>query len=115
MRAKQWIVIGGEVPRRGLLGDRAIEHSADRETVKIRQRDAKANDAAGEDIHCYHYPVAFEQNRFAPKEVDAPQAVLSVPDDGEPRGTTTARYLCLLKTPNACDSRALEDLEGFFR
>jgi hypothetical protein len=28
--------------------------------------------------------VAFQQNRFATKEVDTPQAVLCVPDDGEP-------------------------------
>src|SRR5580692_2830055 len=83
MKAKQWIVIGREVSRRGLLGDRAIEHTANSETVKIRRRDAKADDAAGEDVHYYHDPVAFEQNRFAAKEVDAPQAVLGVPDDGE--------------------------------
>jgi hypothetical protein len=92
MKAKQWIVIRGEVPWRGLLRDRAIEHPEDGGTVEIRRRDAKADDAAGEDVHHDHNPVAFEQNRFAPKEVDAPQAVLSVRDDGEPRGTLTAWY-----------------------
>jgi hypothetical protein len=31
-----------------------------------------------------------EQDRFATKEVDAPQDVLSVPDDGKPRRTIIA-------------------------
>ena len=52
--------------------NRAIEHSADDRTVEIRRCDAKADDAAGEDVHHDHDPVAFEQNRFAPKELDAP-------------------------------------------
>ena len=82
MKAKQWIVIGGEVLRRRLLCVRAIEPAADDGTVEIRHRHAKADDAAGEDVHHDHDPVAFEQNRFALKEVDAPQAVLSVPADG---------------------------------
>jgi hypothetical protein len=54
--------------------------------------DAKADDAAGKDVHQDHDPVTFEQHRFATKEVDAPQAVLSVSDDGEPRRTIIAWY-----------------------
>lgn len=70
------------MPRR-LLRDRAIEHPADNRTVETRRGDAKTDDA-GEDVHHDHDPVALEQNRFAPKEGDAPQVALRVPDDGEP-------------------------------
>ncbi|MGO9602685.1 MAG: hypothetical protein ACLQAT_04655 [Candidatus Binataceae bacterium] len=49
-----------------LLCDGPIEHPADAlRAFGIRHRDAKADDAAGEDVHYDHDPVAFEQNRFA--------------------------------------------------
>jgi hypothetical protein len=60
MKAKQWIVICGEVLRRCLLRDRAIEHPADGGTVEIRRRHAKADDAAGEDVDHDHNPVCGE-------------------------------------------------------
>jgi hypothetical protein len=40
-------------------------------------------------VHHHHDPEALEQNRFAAKEVDAPQAVLGVPEHSEPRRPTT--------------------------
>jgi hypothetical protein len=86
-----------------LLRDRAIEDTAGQGTVEIRHGDAKADDAAGEDVHHDHDPVAFEQNRFAPKEVDAPQAVLSVPDDGEPGRTITAWHRSVVPDKYASD------------
>jgi hypothetical protein len=82
MKAKQRIMIRGEVARQCLLCDRSIEHPADRGTVEVRRGNTKADDAAAEDVHHDHDPKALEQNRFAAKEVDAPQAVLGVPDDG---------------------------------
>jgi hypothetical protein len=103
MKAKQWIVIRTEVPWRSRLRDRAIERPADGGTVEIRRRNAKADDAAGEDVHHDHNPVVFEQNRFAPKEVDAPQAVLSVPDDGEPGRTITAWHWPVVPDKDASD------------
>lgn len=78
MIAKQWIVIRGEVLLQHLLCDHAIEHLVDDRTVEIRRGGAKANDAAGEDVHHYHDPEHFGQNRFAAKEVDACGSVLRV-------------------------------------
>jgi hypothetical protein len=62
----------------GLLRDRPIEHPE--MTVPSRFATATpANDAAGENVHHDHDPVAFEQNRFAPKEVDAHKLSLACP------------------------------------
>jgi hypothetical protein len=63
---------------------------------------------------CFHHdPVAFEQNRFASKEVDAQQAVLSVPDDGEPRRTITAWYRSIVLKEYASDDIFIDlDSEG---
>jgi hypothetical protein len=72
-----------------MLRDRAIEHAANGRTAEIRRCDAEADDAAGEDIHRDKDPVSLEQDRFATKAVDAPEAVLSLPDDGKQRRTIT--------------------------
>jgi hypothetical protein len=72
LKAKQRIVIGGKVFRQGLLGDHAIEHPADDGTIEIRRGDPKADNTPGEYVHHDHDPVAFDQNRFATKKVDAP-------------------------------------------
>ena len=57
----------------------------------------------GEDVHNDHDPVALQQNRFATKEVDAPQAVLCVPDDGEPGRPITAWYRSVTLEEDAPD------------
>ena len=89
---RRWVEI-----RRSLLRDCPIEHSADDRAVEIRRGNAKADDAAREYVHHDHDPEAPEQNRFAAKQVDAPQAVRGVPDHGEPRRviTTWQRSLVL--------------------
>jgi len=71
----------------------------------------KADDAAGEDVHHDQNPITFEQNRFAPKEVDAAQAVLGVPDDGEPRRTITAWHRSVVPVEYASDD-ILIDLDS---
>jgi len=103
LKAKQRIVIGGNVFRQGLPGDQVIEHLADGGTIEIRRRDPKADNTPGEKVHYDHDPVAFEQNRFAPKEVDAPQAVLCVPDEAEPGRPITAWYRSVVPDEDAPD------------
>jgi len=46
--------------------------------------DAKADDAPSELIHNDQYPVALQQNGFAPKQVNTPKTVLGVPEEGQP-------------------------------
>lgn len=114
IKAKQWIVICGEALRRWLLRDRAIEHPADDWTVEIRRGDTRADDAGDEDIHHDHDPVTIEQNRFARKEVDAPQTVLSVPKDGEPGRTITTWHRSVVPDKYASDSIFVDlDSESF--
>jgi hypothetical protein len=45
----------------------------------------KANDAPRELVHDHEHPVGVEQNGFATKKINAPEAVLRVSDEGQPR------------------------------
>src|SRR6202521_4998285 len=67
--------IAGEVRQR-LTCSGAIEHPAHGHTIDISRRDTEANDAAREDVHHDHDPVALQQDRFAAEQVYAPQAIL---------------------------------------
>ncbi len=67
----------------------SAEHPADERAVEISRGNAKADVAAREYVHHDHDPEAPEQNRFAAKQVDAPQVVSGVPDHGEPRKALT--------------------------
>ena len=44
----------------------------------------KANDSAAELIHDHHHPMSPENQRLAAKQIEAPQAVLRMPEEGQP-------------------------------
>src|SRR5664279_4804718 len=60
--------------------------------LNIRQTDtpqrsalnAKADDPTCEHVHHHHDPVAAQEYRFAAEQIDAPQAVLHMPDKAQP-------------------------------
>src|SRR5450631_652988 len=64
-----------------------VKHSTDRHAVDVSRSHAEADDPACQEIHDGHDPVAIEHDGFASKEIDAPQAVLHVSDEREPRWT----------------------------
>ena len=46
---------------------------------------AKANDAPRELAHDHEHPVGLEQNGLAPKQINAPETVFDMSDEGKPR------------------------------
>jgi hypothetical protein len=44
----------------------------------------KADDPPGELVHDNRDPVGFEENGFAPEEINTPETILHVADEGEP-------------------------------
>src|SRR5258707_15765826 len=85
--------------------------------VEISRGNAKADDPAREYVHHDHDPEAPEQNRFAAKQVDAPQAVLSLPNDAEPRRTVSPGYRSVVLDEYASDDILIDlDTEraGYF-
>ena len=82
-------MIGADVFRWWLAGNGMIEHPAYRDAINWSGFDAKADESSRKDVHNQHYPVTAQEDRFAAEEIDAPEAVLDVPDEGEPGRTTS--------------------------
>ena len=76
MEAKERVVVGTQVARKGFPGDDLIEHPTNRHATEISTLNAKANDPACEHVHHHHDPVAAQEHRFAAEQINAPQAVL---------------------------------------
>src|SRR5213080_2501136 len=60
------------------------EHPTKRHATEVSALNAKADDPACEHVHHHHDPVAAQQYRFAAEQIDAPQAVLHMPDKAQP-------------------------------
>lgn len=86
VEAKERVMVGADVFRWGPASNCVIEHPTYRDAVDICTLDAKTDDAAGEHVHDYQHPVTAQEDGFAAEQVDAPQAVLDVPDECQPRG-----------------------------
>ena len=77
-------MVGTEVFRYTAGGDGCVEHPTEIHTVHIAGMDTESDDTARKLIHDYKNPVALQQNGFTPKQVDAPEAVPGVPEEGQP-------------------------------
>lgn len=88
MNAKEWVVIGTEVFWSGLTSNSLIEHPTNGHVVDVLSGDAKADDSAGEDVHDHEHPVAAKQDRFAAKQIHAPETVLGLGDQRQPGWAT---------------------------
>lgn len=75
-------MIGAEVPRISLSNQNLVEQSTQRRAIDVACVNRETDNSAGELIHDDHYPVTAEQNRLATEQVDAPQAVFRVPEEG---------------------------------
>jgi hypothetical protein len=73
-----------QVPRKRLSGDDLVEHPTNRHATGISALNAKADNPACEHVHHHHNRVAAQKYRFAAKQIDAPQAVLHMPDEAQP-------------------------------
>jgi hypothetical protein len=91
MESEQRIVVRTQMLRERLSRSGLVEHATDRHAIDVSRRNANADDPAREQIHDDHDPVALENNRFTAEQIDAPQAVRCVSDEGEPGWTIASR------------------------
>src|SRR5580693_1673953 len=94
VKAKERIVIGTEVFRLGSPGGAAIEHAAHRHAINACGGDAKPDDATNENVHDQHHPMAAQKDGFDAEQIDTPDAVLRVSDDGQQ--PLSPRYLPII-------------------
>ena len=91
------------MPRKRLSGDDLAEHSANRGATGISALNAKANDPTCEHVHHHHDPMAAQEYRFAAKQIDAPQAVLYMPDKAQPGWTIGSCFGSIVFREHAAD------------
>jgi hypothetical protein len=72
--------------------DGLVEHAAQSQAVDIACLHAKANDPPAELVHDDQYPVSFQENRLRPKQVQAPETILRVAQEREPRRAIVVRF-----------------------
>ena len=94
VKAEQGIVIRAEPNGRCFAADGQIEHPAYRRTVDGFAADAEADDAAGGYVDDREDPMTAKEDRFAPKQVHAPEAVLGLGDEREPGWARVVRMIC---------------------
>ena len=87
VESKQRVVIGADAFRKGLAGNRAVEHPAHGYAIDVGPLDTETNDAAGEEIQYHQNPVTMQEDRFASEQVDAPEAILELPHECQPGGS----------------------------
>lgn len=78
MKSEKWIVVAAKVA--GCIGPRnsVVEHPADGNAIYIARVNAETNYASAILIHDNENPMRFEQDGFATKKIDTPQAVFAV-------------------------------------
>ena len=88
-KPKKGIMVGAEVlghPR--LPSNGAVEHPAECDTVDGSGMDAEPNDPAGILIHHDQDPVGPQGGRFAPEQIQTPETVFYVANEGQPGRAT---------------------------
>jgi hypothetical protein len=69
-----------------------IEHSAGCDTVDFSQLDTESNNPVGVLIHHEQDPMGSQGSRFTPEQIETPEAVLQVSNEGQPGWTTGTRF-----------------------
>ncbi len=78
MTAKQRVLVRTDQNGRCMAGNGPIEHAAHRRIVDVCASNIESDDATGEHIDDHMDPMAAEQYRLTPEQVDAPAAVLGL-------------------------------------
>ena len=96
------IVVGTEVFRHGAVASKGlVEHSAKSGAVDRAGVQAEPNDATSVLIHDDQNPVSPQHCRFAAKQVYAPETVLKVAEESQPRGTVGVRLGVVMRGQDA--------------
>src|SRR5580693_4041557 len=78
-------MVRAEVGRWRVTPRRSVEHATQPHAIHGTAVYAEAHDTTRELVHHHEHPVCAQDGRFAAKQIDAPQTVLRVPEDGEPK------------------------------
>ena len=84
----QRVVVGAEALRTREPSNRMVEHTAQGPAIHGSSMDATADDPPRVLVHHYQHPMASQDRRLAPEQVDAPQAILRMPQERQPGRTT---------------------------
>jgi hypothetical protein len=82
--------------RPALPGCGFSKHPTQCRAIYVPSTHTKADDPAGVLIHHDHYPVAFQQNGFTSKQVNAPQTVFGMANSSQPRWSSVAGIVFVL-------------------
>src|SRR5664279_1154634 len=96
-------MIRTEPRRQTLPGDGLVEHAAERWPVDCRGLHAKADDPAGKLIPDDQNPVTPQQDRFGSKQVQAPETVFGMTQEGEPRRFVLTAFGVVVCGQNSAD------------
>src|ERR1035437_2729378 len=100
---EQRIMIGTEPRGRALPGDGLVEHAAERGTVNGNGLHAKTDHPAGKLIRDDQNPVTPQQDRFGPEQIQAPETVLGMTQDCEPRRSVVTAFGVAVRGQNSAD------------
>lgn len=82
MKLIQRIVIGTQVFRKVCTSNGLLEHAAKRQTIDNAGLNSKTDDPASVLVHDHEHPIRSQGDRFASDEVETPQAVLDMSEEG---------------------------------
>lgn len=85
------IMIEAQASRKVVTIEGLVEHSAEGWTVDGHGLDGNANDPERELVHDEQDPVTLEETGFGPEQVQTPETLFAVTEEGEPRGTAIVR------------------------
>ena len=71
--------------------NRMVEHAAQGTAIHDASMDTQADDPPGVLVHHDQHPMASEDRRLAPEQVDAPQGVFRMPQERQPGGAAPAQ------------------------
>ena len=99
------IVIGAEEVRHPALpSNGAVEHPTKCDTIDRAGMDAEANDPARVLIHDHQNPVGPQRCRFAPEQIQTPETVFHVANEGRPGRATRVVSRPIMAGENSANS-----------
>ena len=105
----QRVVVGAEARRTREPSNRMVEHTAQGPAIHGSSMEAKADDPPRVVVHHYPHPMASQDRRLAPEQVDAPQAILRMPQERQPGRTTRVGCRSIVRSEHSAHHVLLVD------
>jgi len=106
-------VVQAEPDRKALAENGLVENATECWAVDRDGLHPKANDPSSADIHDDQNPMTLKQNGFSPKQVDTPQTVLGLAQQGEPGEPLVRVFWSIMGRQNSPDDVLVHlDCEG---